>query len=376
MKIGIDAKRAFNNFAGLGNYSRVLISGLQQYYPEHSLFLFSAKEKEELSNLIPPPYQRIKPDAFPSTLFNSWWRSRGCINEIEKLDLDIYHGCSNEIPIFNKKSKTKFVVTIQDVLYLHDKEQFPVIDRFIYHQKVSYALKNAHAIITNSEIVKSDLLSYYNTEEDKIHVIYQAADSRYKKITDIELLNSVKRKYQLPDKFILNVSSFYPRKNQKLIIEAFANIENNSCYKLVFVGKEGSELENLKTQVAQKGISENVHFLTNVITEDLPFIYNLAKTFVYPSINEGYGIPVLEAMMCETPVISMVGTSMEEMARDSALYISHKDDVDGVKELLQMLTTENNIREIMINRGNQRAALFNFKNYMEDVMKVYNQCLQ
>lgn len=371
MKIGLDAKRAFLNRAGLGNYSRVLIQGLQQQFPGYPLYLFSARENDELKQLISTPYNRIHPEGRFMNWFPSLWRTFGIPTLAEKHGLDIYHGLSSEIPVLFAKRKTKYVVTIQDVLFLHSPEQFPAADRAIYFQKVKYAVTHADAIITNSEVVRRDLYRYFQPKAP-VHVIYQCADAVYQHKHSAAELQALRARYQLSAPFILQVSSFYPRKNHQLSLRGFALIAGNIPHHLVFVGREGKEIASLRAEAEQLKISDRIHFLTAVPLLELPALYQAASLSVFPSVSEGLGIPVLESMVSGTPVITLSGTAMQEQAGDAAACLQRPDDAHEMARLMMDIVSDPAKQQAMREAGLKQSALFTQQRYINEIVQVYH----
>lgn len=374
MRIGLDAKRAFLNKAGLGNYSRVLINGLQHISSHSELYLFSAYTNPDLAALLSTPYTLIQPDTLLTRMFPALWRTFGIAALNEKYNLDIYHGLSSEMPVISPQRKTRYVVTVQDVLFAHRKEQFPLIDRMMYRHKVAYAMQHADAVITNSEAVRKDLKVLFPSEVP-VYVIYQAADDVFNRIISLGDKKAVLQRYGLPSGYILQVSSFYPRKNHQLTLRGFAGIAERIPHHLVFVGREGDQHRYIRAEAESLGIGNRLHILEHVPVQDLPALYQSAALSVFPSSDEGLGIPVLESMISGTPVITMRGTSMEEQAGKAAGYVESGDDIEGMSGIMLKLILDNTLQNQYIQSGLERAALFSSDNYIRNVLQVYEDVL-
>ncbi|MBK8808906.1 MAG: glycosyltransferase [Bacteroidales bacterium] len=189
LKIGFDAKRLFNNYTGLGNYSRTLVSNLQINFPDNEYFLYSpsAKNNAQTENFYSDSFKIIKPNHF----FKNYWRTFGVVNNIIADDLDIYHGLSHELPIGAQKSRTTNIVTIHDLLYLLYPDNFSAIDRKIYDFKFRHACKVADKIVAISNNTKKDIITYFGIEPEKISVIYQTCSDIYKRKISQETIDIV-----------------------------------------------------------------------------------------------------------------------------------------------------------------------------------------
>jgi glycosyltransferase involved in cell wall biosynthesis len=180
MRIGFDAKRAFNNRTGLGNYSRFVLNALQKQTPEHTYLAYSPKIKQGLFDEFPADHIR-----FPSSknkLYGAWWRSYGMTQNLSKDGIQLFHGLSNELPNGLQKAGIKSVVTIHDLIFLRYPELYPAIDRFFYRQKFQKACEQADVIVAVSEQTKRDIAEFYGTPSEKIQVVYQDCHEAFHQI--------------------------------------------------------------------------------------------------------------------------------------------------------------------------------------------------
>jgi len=172
MKIGFDAKRAFYNKSGLGNYSRSTIELLTKYYPSHEYVLYTPSTEDAIKFNIPEKVKTFEPIRFFNKVFKSYWRTFQISNRISEHKLDVYHGLSGELPNkAHKKANTKLIVTIHDLIFLRFPELYKPIDRKFYYQKAKYACEIADRIIAISEQTKSDIIQFLGVEESKIDVV-------------------------------------------------------------------------------------------------------------------------------------------------------------------------------------------------------------
>jgi glycosyltransferase involved in cell wall biosynthesis len=375
MKIGFDAKRALNNHSGLGNYSRNLLNGLLEHFPDNDYFLFSPKADEVLFHQISDNFKPVFPDNKFSKSFHPLWRSFGIKKQLQEKRVEIYHGLSNEIPYGVHQLGIGLVVTIHDLIFLKHKVQYPFIDRSIYELKTRYAAKHADKIIAVSEETKYDLIEFYKIPERKIDVVYPlSVVSSQLSVVGCQLSDEkrigIDEKYSLPTKYILDVGSFFPRKNQSILIEAFDRIKNEVEEDLVLVGGNGTMLSEIKQKVAEKKLDNRVHILTGVSNDELTTIYKASSVFVFPSLLEGFGMPIVEALLSKVPVIASKGGAIEEAAGKDSLFVDPNSAEDIAEKILLVLKDEA-LRKNMIEAGIVHAQTMSSKILTEKVMKVY-----
>lgn len=368
MRIAFDAKRAFNNGTGLGNYARLLLNALMRDYTDNDYLLFTPKMKDEFFHQIQGEYKLVMPQSKLHQALHSYWRSYGISQQLVKHRADIYHGLSNELPFNIHNTGIKTVVTIHDVIFRKHIEQYPWIDRQFYHAKTKYAVKHADKVIAVSEETKRDLIELYAVPEKKIAVVYQSVNPIF---YDSTLRNAVDvySKYKLPKKYILNVGSFYPRKNQAALIQAFDAIKHEVEDDLVLVSSTGN-VKAIQALIADKKLEQRVHILGNVTNEDMPALYQQASVFVFPSLHEGFGVPVLEALFSRTPVVATKGGAIEEAAGKNSLLINPTSIDEMADSMLQVLKNDA-LRQEMITAGYAHAMTMTDTAFAANTMKVY-----
>ena len=342
MKIGFDAKRLFLNYTGLGNYSRNIVKNLQKYYPEHEYHLYTTKalRNPDTEYFFDKAKFIIHEN---KSAFNFYWRSVSIIKDLEKDKIDVFHGLSAELPIGIKRSNIKSVVTIHDLIFKHFKQDYNPVDRMIYDFKSGYACRNAAKVIAISEFTKKDILKAYNIGEDKIEVVYLPLDNKFSKKASQNELEKVKYEFNLPDKFFLYVGSVIGRKNLKSVVKAMSIIEPKWRIPLVVVGSGKKYLEEVKAMITNDGLEDDILFLKNISNEDLPKIYQLAEFFVFPSLYEGFGLPVLEAIQGGKSVIVSQDTSLEEVAGNCGIVLPQNDVISLAKSIKEKSTLSNEL---------------------------------
>lgn len=368
MRIGFDAKRAFHNSRGLGNYSRHTIHILSQYYPDHHYYLFNPKAMHP----VPVHLKENMTEMNPHNKF--WksapylWRSRGMNHQVKAEKLDIYHGLNQELPYGIQNLKAKTIVTLHDAIFVRYPHLYPASYRIVFTAKNKHACKVADKIICISEQTKRDAITYFGANENKIEVVYQGCDNIFRNSVSEAQKQQVRQKYNLPSIFLLNVGAIEERKNTQLIVAALHRTKNE--IPLLVVGKPTEYEKELRQLIAQYGMQHQVHIINNVATEDLPALYAMAKVFVYPSIFEGFGIPILEALTVGVPVITSSGSCFEETAGEFSLYANPKD-ADHLGETINRVLGNEDLRNNMIAEGKKHALLFTDESIAANLMGVY-----
>lgn len=370
MRIGFDAKRAVSNFTGLGNYSRFVISNLMKYYPDNIYKLFIPKlPKESLEKRTETRKDEriysIKQTRKP------FWRTLGIIKNIRDEKIDIYHGLSNELPFRINSTGAKSIVTIHDLIFINCPNFYKLADRTIYNIKAKYACKIADRIIAVSECTKRDIIRHYNIDPSKIDVVYQGCFAIFREKVDDIKKKEIKQKYNLPDEFLLSVGSIEERKNILLIVKALKNIPN---IHFIAIGKQKEYADKVMRYAAENGLSDRVLFMSNVPLTDLPAILQSSKIFIYPSLYEGFGIPIIEALSSGVPVIGARGSCLEESGGPHSIYIDPYDEIE-LTEQINLLLTDCHRRERMIEEGLKYVKRFSDEECTKEMMKVYNKVM-
>ena len=326
MRLGYDAKRLFHNNTGLGNYSRDLVRIIANHYPDNQFFLYNPKPAK-INRLTLTPQMTVKqPQSWLSKKLPFLWRSKFVIKDIVNDKLDIFHGLSGELPFGIQKTGVKSVVTIHDLIFIHFPELYKPTDRKIYTAKFKYAAQKANKIVAISEQTKNDLIKFFNIAPDKIDVIYQGCHKAFKQSYSDSQMNAVRKKFNLPEHFILNVGTIEARKNAFSIVKAIKGTD----YQLVLVGRKTAYYNEIAAYIKQHHLENQIHFLEGLSLEELAILYQLAGIFVYPSIYEGFGIPIIEAMFSKTPVITNKYGVFKEAAGPDAFYL---EDVNNPEEI-------------------------------------------
>ncbi len=376
MKIGFDAKRAFSNFTGLGNYSRSTLKNLTEYFPEHEYFLYNPRvpDEHQIQFLDLPHHAKVHikiPQTFFFEVFSSAWRRYGISADIVRDGIDLYHGLSHEIPANIHKTGIKSIVTIHDLIFKVFPEYYKLADRKIYDQKFRHACERADGIIAISECTKQDVIKYYNIDPKKIRVIYQGCSEIFERVVEEDERLKLREKYALPNEYLLCVGSIERRKNALLILQAMRNLPND--LHVVLLGKETEYCEELRAFVATNSLESRVHFLHKVSFEDLPGIYQMAKIFVYPSRYEGFGIPIIEALHSGVPVIAASGSCLEEAGGAKSIYIDPNNS-DELSTAIEKLLAADDLSDLIAS-NKKFVQKFNAKIVAQNIMEYYEEIL-
>lgn len=377
MRIGYDAKRLFNNFTGLGNYSRFIVGGIREFFPEEQLVLFTPKIKDhpETNEFTKAAsFTTVLPSSFLSTLkLGSYWRSFLLKNEAKRAKVDIFHGLSHELPK-GICSVAKTVVTVHDLIFLRYPQFYKALDRWIYTKKLRYACKEADFIIAISEQTKSDLIEFLKVPAEKIVVVYQGCHPNFHRNFSKEELSSIRNKYNLPDQYLLNVGTIESRKNVLLLVKALKEMKNTTI-PLVVVGRPTAYLDEVKAFIAANGLEKRVQFIHKVSFTDLPAIYQLSSIFIYPSLFEGFGIPLVEAIACRVPVITSTGSCFSEAAGPAAQYVDPQD-MKGMAASIERVLADSSLRESMVEQSTEYIKRFEPEVIANEMMKVYRSLVK
>jgi len=367
MRIGFDAKRAFFNYSGLGNYSRNTIQYLHRYYPENEYFLYIPHKSHAPPFMDSPVQQLVYPETLISKLFPSLWRSCLLPGKLYSDKIELYHGLSNEIPFGIHKYKIKSVVTIHDLIFLRFPEWYNLTDRMIYKRKTLYSCRKATRIIAISNQTKADIIEFYKINPDKIDVVYQGCDPQFYQETTKSQKEEILKKYNLSAGYLLNVGTIEERKNLMNIIKALHSGKISET--LVVIGRQTRYAHIVKKYIAAYQL-KNIRFLENVPNQDLPSLYQMASLFIYPSVFEGFGIPILEALFSRIPVITTSGGCFREAGGEYSIYID-PGNIEQISNSINEVLNNNELRVNMIIKGYDHALRFNDRNIVQNIINVY-----
>ncbi|MFV0507049.1 MAG: glycosyltransferase family 4 protein [Bacteroidales bacterium] len=373
MKLAYDAKRITNNYTGLGNYSRFVVNNMAEQYPEDKLLLFSPdKAKPAMMELISKSnnMEFMLPRKNLNNIRKAIWRSRGMTNDILHAKPDLYHGLTNELPFSIKSIGVPTIVTIHDLIFLHYPQFYKFIDRKIYNYKFRRACEDSAHIVAVSECTKRDIINFYKIAPKKVSVIYQGCNSLFMQKSSTDQKAEVKKKFHLPSEFILSVGTIEERKNLLLTVRALK--ASKLDIKLVVIGRRKKYAKQVDTFIEQNRMQGQVLFLKDVEFEELPTIYQLSSLFVYPSLYEGFGIPIIEALHSEVPTIGASGSCLEEAGGEGAVYINPHNHGELAEKMKWILSNKQQAQN-MIDKGLEHVQNFDHEKVTKEMRELYLQ---
>ena len=374
-RIGFDAKRIVRNGTGLGSYGRTLVNDLARYPINLRLYVPDMGRDDLRQQITEAPNVEFCLPFSPShhlPFSSSFWRSHGIINDLKRDNIQLFHGLSGELPIGISKSGIKSVVTIHDLIFMRHPEFYHWLDSRIYTWKFRRTIQEADHIIAISECTKRDIMELGSVPESKITLIYQSCAQRFSAEADPAKINEVRALYGLPQRYILNVGSIEARKNILLAVRALPQLPADVS--LVIVGRRTAYTAEVERYVSQQGLDDRVKMLHGVPDEHLPSLYGGAEAFVYPSIYEGFGIPIIEAIRCGLPVVACSGSCLEEAGGPASLYVS-PNDVDSMANALRRSLKGADRREARIEASRDYIRRFDGRDVAGQVVELYNRLL-
>ena len=373
VSIGFDAKRAFYNNSGLGNYSRNLLSAFANNYPENSYFLFTPKTKRRIILENEEQYKIVEPYSLVFKMFPSLWRTLFMKNDIRKQKIQIFHGLSHELPMGIEKTGVKSLVTVHDLIFIRYPEFYNPVDIKIYKRKLIHACLVSDHIVAISTQTKSDLIEYLKIPFEKISVIHQGCNPNFRKEFSTEYRREVSTKYNLPERYLLYVGTIEERKNLLGLIKAL-HIKNIDI-PLVVIGKKADLYYKKVLSYITDNKVTGIIFPERIMNNELPVIYQNAECFIYPSFFEGFGLPLVEALVSGVPVITSKNGCFAEAGGPGSIYID-PEKPEEIGEAIQKVLNSREISDKMINKGKEFANNFKDDVIAGNYMKLYHSLLK
>ena len=368
--IGYDAKRIVRNGTGLGSYGRTLVNDIarcaESTDPALQLRLYAPDEgREDLRNQI-INHQNVT-FCYPShsvlPFHKAAWRTKGIVKDLLHDGVRLYHGLSGELPIGIRKSGIKSVVTIHDLIFLRHPEFYNWLDTKIYAWKFRQTIREADHIIAVSECTKRDIIELGQVDESRISVIYQSCAPRF---------SAPNPEIPTPPRYILSVGSIEARKNILLAVKALPYLPEDIS--LVIVGRHTKYTDQVTDYAKANHLDHRVRILHGVSDEELPVLYAGAEAFVYPSVYEGFGIPIIEAISCGLPVVACTGSCLEEAGGPDSFYVA-PDDAEGMANAIRQSLRGVEGREQRIRRSREYIRRFEGQDVASQVIDLYQSLI-
>ncbi len=357
MLIAFDAKRYFFNRTGLGNYSRRWIQLLAERSRDTELLLCSPKMPPP--DLVLPQHSRLLTPQRNAFMFREWFISA----QINRAQADVYHGLSNELPLSAASMRCRKLVSIHDLIFRRFPSYYRLPDRVIYDTKSRFACTHADLIVATSQATANDIQRYYKTPASRIRVVYQDVDPDFFSLPE----RTFERRIAEP--YFLFVSSFTARKNHALLIEALHRIRKQNDHHLVLAGAAGPTLSQCISLAQSLGLAQRVHFLPNCSKEDLMTLYRHADGFLLPSLFEGFGIPLAEAMAAQIPCAASDISVFRELGGEACLYFDPNERDAAAEAMLRLLMPEQ--RTTLLEVQKVRSSLFSADVLWKQMKELY-----
>jgi glycosyltransferase involved in cell wall biosynthesis len=363
MKIAVNTRFLLSNYLeGYGYFVFEVFKYLTNNHPEHQfIFIFDRPFDKRFvfsSNITPVV---VGPPARHPLLWKYWFDLK-IPSVLKKNKADVFVSVDG---LCSLRTATPQCLVIHDVAFLHYPAHIKRSHLYFFKKYIPQFLKKANSIATVSEFSKKDILNHYKTDPEKISVVYSAAKDIFKPVT-FETAEATKEKYTDGAEYFLYIGAIHPRKNLVNLLKAFSIFKKRlkSNMKLVLAGRLAWKYDSFIQNLKKYKFKEDVIMLGYLSEDELVKITGSAYALVYPSLLEGFGVPVLEAMKCHVPVITSSGSSMEEIAKDAALY-ADPESFEEIAAKMMLVYKDENLRKELIEKGKVIADQFSWKRTAE-----------
>lgn len=372
--IGFDARSANSENSEIGCYGRFIIKALAEACPENAYFrMYTPKhqpqrEYDALDSL--PNVESMEPDGAIWRKLSLLWQMFRMSKDAKRGDVELYHGLEGRLPYGLRRRGIRSVVSVHNLISLRFTKYYNIFERVIEYIRLSSACHRADRIIAASEATRRDIAHLLGVSHEKIDVVYEGCNPLYSREISDEEVAAVRKKYDLPERYILNIGDMVERKNFGLIVEAMAELPDD--INLVVVGEQTSYTKRVKRRLKVLGFENRVHFRRNVAAQDRAALYKGADIFINPSRFEGFSVEILEALSVGVPVIATRGSSLEEAGGKHSIYVSDRDCGELV-EAIERLSSDEQLREKMIEEGKHHVTHFRSEVAAYNIMKCYRR---
>jgi len=373
-RIAIDYTPAYEQGGGIGRYVRELVTSLAEIDKEtpYSLFIAGAGQ---LGDSPEGNFQWKPTKISPKWFARIWHRLRMPIPiDLFTGQLNLFHATDFVLPPTLPTTKT--ILTVHDLSFIRVPDAASPRLRAYLNQVVPRSVKNANHILADSQATKEDIVEFYDTPAEKITVLLSGVDKIFMPQADKSQIDSVRQKYQIGSKpYIFTIGTVQPRKNYSRLIQALARLrENKYDVQLVIAGGKGWLEDEMYQTIEETKLFDFVKLIGFADEVDLPTLYSDAMCFAFPSLYEGFGLPILESMACGTPVVTSNISSLPEVAGNDALLVDPYD-VEELAYALERILTDTELRQKLVDGGLQRAKAFTWERSAIQLRSVYQQIL-
>jgi glycosyltransferase involved in cell wall biosynthesis len=370
MRIAFDATSIPRLMAGAGVYTDNLIRALARVDDENEYVVFARGGGFDGLARERPSFRVVRVGArFRAARLA--WEQLVLPVQLRAQAIDVLHSPHHTTPLI--VAGCHRVVTFHDITFFILPERYPRT-RLAYFRSISWAAaRAADMLICPSEAVRNDIVRILHVPPEKVRPIAEAAAPAFRPIDDSKLVDRLRHKYVLPDRFVLSVGSLEPGKNRTTLLKAFAGLRCRDVeHKLVVAGQRAWKYGDDFRLAEELGLKGQVIFTGYVPPEDMPALYNAADLFVFPSLYEGFGLPVLEAMACGVPVVASNVSSIPEVTGDAALLTGPRD-ADALTDAMERILKDYDLRSDLRQRGLARAATFSWERAARETIAVYEE---
>lgn len=375
--IAFDARKLSGRRGGVGHYITRLTSHLARIAPEYNYVLLTNRSLD--ASLVPPGFRSVvlglgfADGSWPAKLYAPFWMNTQLTGALRREGVDLYHGTNFFMPM---RKLCPTVVTVHDVAFVRVPETFDPVYRRYMRWQVGHSVRQADHLIAMTEHAKSDIASLYAIDPARISVTYVGIEERYTANPDVSYLADTRSALDLPDRYLLHVGVVEARKNIETLLRASVEpLRRGLLDGIVLAGRDGRGAGSVRTTAHDLGIGDRVRFLGYVDQHRMVGVYHLARLLVFPSWFEGFGVPVLEAMACGTPVVASNTSSLPEVAGDAAILFP-PSDAGALEHALIDVLSRPELHADLSRRGLARAARFTWAAAAAEHVKVYQQVLE
>ena len=365
MRIFLEDGFAIQKGAGIGQHTLNLLHQLGKFPEIDSV------------QLIEKPFLSRIPSAFLRRALYTAWLNSGLQSLLRRRKVDIIHFTNYLVPAL-RLSKAKYVVTIHDLTAWRFPETLPRAYVSYIKWATSHAVKTADLICTVSNAVRKEIVELFNIDEEKVQTCHSGISKEFRKLPDDSLNNfliKLQRKFPIKPGFLLFVGTLERRKNAMTLLKAFSRLEDLNL-QLVLAGSPGNSCPEIRTYLEKNNLKDRIILTGYVTKEELITLYNLSRIFVFPSLYEGFGTPLLEAMACGVPIVASEILSTKEVAKDAVLYYGEPCNAELLTQAITKVLEDEGLQRDLVAKGLERVKVFSWEKVAEKHLMAYREALE